>query len=84
MKYYVYSRIGTDHKGNTLTHLHTHTHTMQYNTIIILSDVLYNYIGNAMLINNNYVIIMFIDCPGASTRYFRRVQRVVVSYTVRG
>lgn len=47
------------------THAHTHIqyNPIQYNTII-LSDVLYNYIGNAMLINNNYVIIMFIDCPG--------------------
>jgi len=60
---YMYSRIRSQRQ-----------HT-QYNTIIILSDVLYNSIGNAMLINNNYVInviIMFIDCPGATTLFSTR------------
>lgn len=71
-------------------HTYAHIYTIQYNTIIILSEVLYNYIGNAMLINNNYVIIMFIDCPGAMTLFSTRAvcvmccaYAVAVSYTVR-
>lgn len=45
---------------------------------------MYNYIGNATLINNNYVIILFIDCPGATTLYSTRAVCVICVVYTRG